>query len=146
MLLEVFREVIVAWRVRHGRRTLEAALPPVATHRAFGESHLAPYVRRIRLSVACLLFFKPDRCFYRAFATAVMLRRRGWCVTLNLGCKTASTMPGGFSGHCWASLGGTPLGEINDPRASYPIRMGTYKSLLHYWLGGSEGPTTPSSP
>lgn len=137
MMFQIVPDLITAWRVRHGHKDLRQALPPALGPPKLAGDLLHQRVRRIRIIVAGLLFFKPGRCFYRAFAMAAMLRREGVAAIINIGCRQCHHDIQPFAGHCWVSLGDAPIGEINDAFKKYPLKIGTDPNLIQYWLGES---------
>ncbi len=139
---QVIRDAATAWRIRRGNLALGPALPPVAGTVRVEPPALGKMARRIRLYIACLLFFKTGRCFYRAFALAAALRRNGLPAVLNIGCRSSDMKARPFVGHCWVSLDDRPIGEIIDPYERYQHKLGSDSAHIQHWLGKGEAADT----
>lgn len=78
-------------------------------------------------------------CFYRSYPLAVMLRKRGLPVQLNIGLMGLQPQQR-LRGHCWLSLHGR---VINEPEpfssAAYPELLGDNGSGVCYWVKVGQG-------
>ncbi|MBI4870955.1 MAG: lasso peptide biosynthesis B2 protein [Candidatus Riflebacteria bacterium] len=126
-----------AWQVRVLRRDEAGVLPPVSDFPAPGPEVRDRIARLVGRLVFCLTGWKPGRCYYRAFALAYVLRRRGVPLVLNLGCQNYLEVSGRAQAHCWLTLEGQPFAEDDDPSGRYPIPIGEVAGKVRYWLGGS---------
>lgn len=78
-------------------------------------------------------------CFYRSYPLAVVLRKRGVPVQLNIGLMGLQPQQR-LRGHCWLSLHGT---VINEPEpfssAAYPELLGDNGFGVCYWVKAGQG-------
>ena len=104
-------------------------LPPLS------ESELREIVRKVHLIVKVLLLIIPGRCFYRCYAIAAVLRKRGVPLALNLGWSTLGKNKK-KRGHCWLSLDGCSFEEVTDTKKLYPFCIGSFNDEIYYWTEG----------
>lgn len=84
-----------------------------------------------------LLVWKTSQpCLFRAYVRAVVLRRGGVPVDLNMGLRNM----GGDSvyGHCWLTLKGAPYCESEAVETSYPVFLGKNERGIQYWAGARD--------
>ncbi len=124
------------WVRRRGGASLR--LPPVAEVQIPLEAKEKLIVRVNRITS---FFAGQNRhaCWYRCYPLAVLLRRRGLAVQLNIGLM-------GFgaeqkqSGHCWLTLDGTVFNELESiSSASYPDFLGENGYGVAFWVKAGQG-------
>ncbi len=141
--MQIFYETVMALvqarRVRHGNADAGVDLPPVRPDMALSSATALSVAKRISVFVKALLFWKLGQCcFYRCYAVACVLRRRGVPVVLNIGLLEPADRSRVF-GHCWLSLNGEPFAERRDPHVLYPVEMGSRQEGVAHWLGSRIG-------
>ena len=138
LLREALRDIGRAWwQTRILRRSDVAALLPGAAAGAVPACAPEDLWRRVDRIVRRTIFWKGDKyCFYRSFAVAAMLRRRGVPARLDFGLR----LSGGRRRqcHCWVSVGGRPLCEAADPNRNFPVDVGGRGSDVRYWLADED--------
>ncbi len=124
----------------HVRRNGGASLrlPPVAEEQIPLEAREKLIARVNRITS----FFSGQNrhaCWYRSFPLAVLLRRRGLAVQLNIGLMGFG--PGqNERGHCWLSLNGEVLNELDDvSSAAYPDFLGENGLGVAFWVKTGQG-------
>jgi len=131
---EVFTALIKAYRIRHDNIHIHSALPMVIVKKKrLPKNTTSRIVFWVRVFVFAFMFWKPGKCFYRSFALAAVLRKRGIPLLLNFGWRNIDEFNKKVKGHCWVSFNSRVLAEKNDPMLTYPIQIGTYKDTLQYW-------------
>jgi hypothetical protein len=134
----IFSETLVALiharRVRIGLGRLQLALPEIESQTPMSGNKLKKVVGQIKFTLSILLFLKPGPCFYRSFAFACVLRKRGVPIELNFGCKNLREIDGRARAHCWLTIGGDSFQEDRDPREDYPVYAGTNGKGINFWL------------
>ena len=79
------------------------------------------------------------RCFYRAYAGAVVLRKLGIPVKLNFGLRNLSNLRQITTrGHCWLTLDDSPLMEKTNLPEKYPFLLAQGGTGLCYWVGSCD--------
>ena len=137
MRREALRDIGRAWwQTRILRRSDMAALLPPAAGSA-SPCDPEDVWRRVDRIVRRTVFWKGDKyCFYRAFAVASMLRRRGVPARLDFGLRLSGG--GRRQCHCWVSVGGRPLCEAADPNRNFPVDVGGRGDDVRYWLADED--------
>ncbi len=139
----IFRETLAAvahvWfqtRLLRRRTDITVLLPPVATVDA-GCVDALGLLRQVDRFVRALVFWTGSRrCFYRSFAAAVLLRRRGVAAGIDFGLRIVESRR--RQCHCWVTVGGEPLGEEPDPRVSFPVAAGSWGETVRYWIAADD--------
>ena len=139
ILRETLHEIWRAWwHTRFLRRPdVGALLPPVQPAGGAAVCDPEDIWKRVDRIVRRTVFWKGDKyCFYRSFAVASMLRRRGVSARLDFGLRLA----GGRRRqcHCWVSIQGRSLGEKTDPNRNFPVAVGGRGEAVHYWLADED--------
>jgi len=135
ILKDVFLAVGRAWQVRLLKKSEATLLPPVASTTTISDLTRDRTAGLVKFLIYCIFFWKPGRCFYRSYAMAYVLRKRGIPMILNLGCKNYSEQNGKAKAHCWLTLEGKPYAEKGDPCTKFFLPMGQIDGQVHYWLG-----------
>ena len=135
LVFEIVGSLLTARRIRRGKKEIGMILPPVAEISRPPAAVIRNLSRRVRLTVFLLLFWKRDRCFYRSYAMAVILRKKGVPVELHLGCWIDWRNTGWASGHCWLTLDSLLFEERVDPRGDFPVALSCSEGPIHYWVG-----------
>jgi hypothetical protein len=133
---------IAWWQTRvTGRRTdVGLLLPPVQPRQSCSAADTLHVLDRVNRIVRVLVFWKfSKRCYYRSFAAASVLRRRGVDVHLHFGLQLEGHRRKRC--HCWITIGGNPVGEPSDPHQDFPLPAGDWAGVVHYWL--ADGPNQP---
>jgi hypothetical protein len=131
-VFETLYSLLCALVIRILKRDIVCALPPVRN--VYGnEPQLKMIVSMVERLIKLLLFWKPGTCFYRSYALAYVLRKRGIPLNLNFGTDNLDGKSK-MHAHCWLTLGGNPFAEETDPQLNYPINMGNYEEEIYYWL------------
>ncbi len=96
--------------------------------------HLTRFTTRVVRYGALL---SKQKCFFRAFILASVLRPYGIPAVLNVGLRSLGVCQtdARIDGHCWLSLDNKPFLEAGDPANSYPLFMGRATNGVQYWLG-----------
>jgi hypothetical protein len=93
--------------------------------------------RRVDRLAHVVLFWKLDkRCFYRSFALATLLRRRGLPAGIEFGLRLAGNRR--KQCHCWVAIGDRIVGEATDPRRLFPLPAGQWGDNVRYWLADDD--------
>jgi hypothetical protein len=122
----------------HARRSLEKKplkLPPTQVTGAIDDTTVADMVRTVDALLPRLLPGRRHYCFYRSVVLALLLRKKGIPVVINvggLGLATTSRM----TAHCWLTLNGDSFFEQPNSLTLYHFDMGhnTDRSI-RYWIG-----------
>lgn len=109
-----------------------ALLPPVSPAGAPAKGNSQEIIRRIDRIVRVLVFWRRQRCFYRSFVAACVLRRRGVPAKLNFGLQILGARRKRC--HCWITIEGQSLAERGDPLQDYPVPLGQWQNDVYYWL------------
>ena len=132
-LILLFKAAIIR---RRGRASLR--LPAVAAT-ALAPGELRFLVSQVNRLTSLLAGKSRHACWYRCYPLAVLLRRRGLAVQLNIGLM-------GFgaeqkqSGHCWLTLDGTVFNELESiSSASYPDFLGENGYGVAFWVKAGQG-------
>lgn len=125
--------LVEAWRTRRGRRLDRLRLPPVGPTFSLSKERITQTIRWIDGLVNRLVFSRKHRCFFRSYAVAVVLRRWGLPLVLNVGLRNLG--PSARSrGHCWLTLNGRKFYEHLRPEILYPFAMGSTADDIAYWV------------
>lgn len=136
ILIQTARALARAWFSKDVRGGRIARLPlPVATH-PFPPVALAGTIQSIDRWVRLLAFRTRHLCFYRTYAIATILRRRGLPLQMNVGLCNLKD-PRGANGHCWSTLDGEVIAEEEDPRRLFPLPLGSPRRGVQFWVGPS---------
>lgn len=142
LLRETLAALWQAWlqtRCLRRRTDVGALLPPVHADVTSVADPLQ-ILRRVDRIVRIVVFWKfANRCFYRSFAVATLLRRRGVPAGIDFGLRLSGNRR--RQCHCWVTIRGTPLGEEADPRTTFTIAAGGWNDAVHYWLADDDQET-----
>lgn len=138
---ETLHALAKAWEFRFWKRKGMVTLPPKGEDCSLSDTIIRRISLWIDLVVGILLFWKPGRCFYRSYALAVVLRKRGIPLILNFGYRNLGGR-GRIRAHCWVTFKGSPFAEKTNPLDAYPIKMGETEGHVTYWLGCDEAAST----
>ena len=125
--------LVKAWHTMFGRRLGRLQLPPVGPPFSLSKERITQTIRWIDGLVYRLLFCSKHRCFFRAYAVAVVLRRWGLPLVLNIGLRNLGPSAQ-TRGHCWLSLNGRKFYEHLKPNVLYPFAMGSAAGDIAYWV------------
>ncbi len=135
---EVAADAIYAlWRavVIRLRRKLALIHLPLDSSATVPSSQAAEAIVRQVTRITALFFaWKRRRCFYRAYAIAYVLRKRGMALVLNIG-NRRSRKRRRMRGHCWLTLGDELFAEDTNPHDDYGTYMGEHDGMIRYWCG-----------
>jgi hypothetical protein len=140
----VLRDTLAAlwiawWQARlPGRRPNPGALLPPVGSLPRPEAPISMRLfQRVNRIVRVAVFWKFDKqCFYRSFAAASVLRKRGIPARLNFGLRLNHHRRQRC--HCWVTIDDQPLDTGTDPRKMFPLWGGQSKEDVHYWLADGD--------
>lgn len=118
-------------------------LPPVAAVQASLQEQNRLISRVNRLTT---LFAGKSRhaCFYRSYPLAVLLRKKGVAVQLNVGLMGLGPHQE-LRGHCWLSTNGKVFNELEAASSrSYPDFLGQGGEGILYWVNMDQKGTVRS--
>ena len=133
---ETIGALVTAFRIRALGRDFISSMPTTAEKVPAGLP-VSRIVSHVDTVVCVLLFWKPGKCFYRSYALATILRKRGLPLVFNFGAIDGDNKEG-LRAHCWLSLDGQPFAEKGDPGARFPDHVGEYAGQVVYWMGYPE--------
>ncbi|NLZ17785.1 MAG: lasso peptide biosynthesis B2 protein [Desulfobulbaceae bacterium] len=108
-------------------------LPPVATVQASLEEQ-NKLVARVNRLTTLLAGKSRHACFYRSYPLAVLLRKKGVPVQLNIGLMGLGPHQE-LRGHCWLSAKGKVFNELEAASSlSYPEFLGQGGEGVLYWV------------
>ncbi len=120
------------------RRTASLRLPQVAPT-AMATAELETMLTQVNRITGLVAGKSRHACFYRSYPLAVLLRRRGLPVQLNIGLMGLQPRQR-LRGHCWLSLQDS---IINEPEplssAAYPDLLGDNGFGVRYWVKVGQG-------
>jgi hypothetical protein len=135
-----------AWIIRVLRRTERLRLPNVQIGQGWihEEGNLERVVKWVDLLCLVLVPFTRHRCFYQSYARAVVLRRLGIPVVLNIGLRNIAhgAAEVDVKGHCWTTLEGRCLLE-RDVQFKYDFFLAKTADGLSYWAGSTHERSKP---
>lgn len=125
----------LAWAWVYLRRGLPArvSLPQVRAAAPLTEADLDCAVRLIDSVARMIVSRTRHGCFYRTLSRAIVLRKLGLPVAVNIGMRN---LDGTLSvkGHCWLSHNGMLFHEPPDTNAMYPFFLGELNNGLLCWV------------
>ena len=133
--LELLRLVAQAAVLRRLRGDRALRLPPVAPMRISPEQQ-AELAHRCNRLTHLLARSSRHFCWYRSYPLAVLLRKRGVPVQLNIGLMGLNQRT---RGHCWLSLDGRVINEPGDLSAAYPEFLGDNGCGTVFWTAAGPG-------
>ena len=135
----ILRETVAAlwtalWQVRviGTDADVGALLPPISALSESAKAEPREVIRRTDRIVRIFVCWRRQRCFYRSFAAACVLRRRGIPAKLNFGLQVTGHRRERC--HCWITIDDRVLAEAGDPRLAYPVPLGESRNDVQYWL------------
>ena len=139
LVLTAFSALAEAWGIRLKGKMNSIQFPVVDEQRQLSQKDLKFILKCARVLVRLCTGRSEQRCFFRTYIIACVLRRGGENVDMNVGLVTfGKGVPA--QGHCWLTREGIPFSEPSDPRQAYPYAMGTAFNGVHYWVGPMLGP------
>lgn len=132
--LQAVIALVAAWHARVASNAGQLRLPVIRFPRRLADDEVEATVRWVDGIVRVFTRRTGRKCFYRAFARAAILRRRGVPVMVNMGLhKMAKSVE--TRGHCWLTLDGQPFFEDEMIGRLYPIQMGQSETGVRFWAG-----------
>jgi len=136
VIFQAFAALYRAWYLqsRHGSGSL--VLAAVQSRRIFSNvtETTGRIVDRVDHIQRLVVFRSKHQCFYRAYARAVVLRKCGVPVVLNLGLVNLGAGKQ-VEGHCWLTLNGRDFFEKSGVRHLYQHKLAQTDGDVCYWVG-----------
>ena len=133
--LQLVGTFISAGKILYRSGANNLRLEPVNERTHVPNDSIVQIVKRIDKATKWIAPFTRHSCFYRAYAMANILRKKGLPVSFNIGLRNLSPADA-TRGHCWLSLNGQPFYEKNlDAVAIYAdVLMGKTTQDICYWI------------
>ncbi|MCK4798305.1 MAG: lasso peptide biosynthesis protein [Spirochaetes bacterium] len=133
--VEIIYTLIKAVKVRRSRVEGAVFLPPVAIPAIINEKMSKKIVKWFDFILSIVLLKTDHLCFYRSYGLAIILRKRGVPVVMNIGGRSLSS-PENMKAHSWLTLFEKPFYEKPNSIQLYPYDMGYNKErAVNYWIG-----------
>ncbi len=124
-----------SWHIRRnlGRRPLR--LPAVAQDRTIDAAAAGRQVRLADRVINMLTKRTGHYCFYRSVTLAVLFRKQGLPLVVNVGGRALGSATR-MKAHSWLTLHGEPFYEPPNAIDIYPLPMGyNTDGSVRYWIG-----------
>jgi hypothetical protein len=133
--VEIISTLIKAVKIRRSGVEGAVSLPPVHIPAKINEKMSNKIVKWFDFILSIVLFKTEHLCFYRSYGLAIILRKRGVPVVMNIGGRSLSS-PENMKAHSWLTLFGKPFHEKPNSIQLYPHDMGFNKErAVNYWIG-----------
>ncbi len=132
--INYFKKALI---IRLSKKVSSIELPPVKIEHNLSKKEMNKIVRSIDYILLFTMFWKPGRCFYRSYALATLLRKKGICTKLNFGFENIYEINGKVRAHCWVSFNDLPVAERTDPLLRFPSKFKMVTNDVQYWIGES---------
>ena len=123
------------WVIRRnlGRRPLQ--LPAVHSPRMINAEDIPVVVGRVDRLMNRLLSRDSHHCFYRSVILAVLFRKKGVPLVVNIGGRSLGSSVR-MKAHSWLTLNEEPFSEQPNSLTIYPFDMGyNADRSIRYWVG-----------
>jgi hypothetical protein len=133
--IEIIFTLIKAWKIRRSKVEGAVSLPPVRIPVKTDEKMSNKIVEWFDFILSIVLLKTDHLCFYRSYGLAIILRKRGVPVVMNIGGRSLSS-PENMKAHSWLTLFEKPFHEKPNSIQLYPHNMGFNKErAVNYWIG-----------
>jgi hypothetical protein len=129
--------VLLIWcrRVRKNLGARPLRLPSVAPKRRADDRSVERQVRFADRIIGLMARRGGHFCFYRSVTLAVLLRRQGVPLVVNVGARSVHD-PARMKAHSWLTLDGELFYEQPNSLSIYPFAMGyNADRSVRYWIG-----------
>ena len=122
------------WLVRRNLGKKSLMLPAVDAERTVDSASISVIVRHVDRLLSALLRKNSHHCFYRSVILAMLLRRKGVPLVVNIGGRSLSSPS--MKAHSWLTLDDKPFHEQPNSLSIYPFDMGyNADRSVRYWIG-----------
>jgi len=133
--IEIIYALIKAWKIRRSKVEGAVSLPHVNIPAKTDEKMSNKIVKWFDFILSIVLLKTDHLCFYRSYGLAIILRKRGVPVVMNIGGRSLSSSEN-MKAHSWLTLFGKPFHEKPNSIQLYPYNMGFNKErAVNYWIG-----------
>jgi len=133
--VEIIYILIKAVKTRRSKIEGAISLPPVSTHTKINDKMSNKIVKWFDFILKIVILKTDYLCFYRSYGLALVLRKRGVPVVMNVGGHSLSS-PENMKAHSWLTLFKQPFYEKTNSIQLYPYDMGFNKERnVNYWIG-----------
>lgn len=136
LFVTTLRLIYAAGKIlKHGCIT-DVTLPAVAQTSVFTSRAISQRLKKIDRLVRLFVLRKQRLCYYRAYVLGSFLRQWSIPVTFNVGLRNLHVSDtANVRGHCWLTLAGRPILEMDDPVGIYPHVISETPGGIRYWMG-----------
>jgi hypothetical protein len=133
------RLIYSAGKVLNRGHISTVALPEVAPAPIFTPREISLRLKKIDRLIKLFVIRKQRLCYYRAYVLGTFLRQWSIPVTFNVGLRNLRGRDSaGERGHCWLTLAGRPILEMDDPENLYPHVINETPGGIRYCVGLKE--------
>lgn len=133
--IEIIYSLIKAMKIRRAGVEGAVSLPPVVIPEKINEKMSNKIVKWFDFILSITLLKSDHLCFYRSYGLAIILRKRGIPVVMNIGGRSLSSSEN-MKAHAWLTLFEKPFNEKPNSIQLYPYDMGYNKErAVNYWIG-----------
>lgn len=123
------------WFMRVFRRKEIPQLQEISTSVKLSDADIEMIVKRVELIVRVIIFWQRQRCAYRSYSLAVILRKRGVDIMINFGYINLAQEKKS-RGHCWLTHNGALFYEPTSTSRDFPHHIsGELSKDIQYWVG-----------
>lgn len=123
------------WFIRRNLGKRPLMLPGVHSARTIFDEEIPVLVERVDRLLGRLLSKGSHHCFYRSVVLAVLFRKQGVPLVVNIGGRSLSSSSR-MKAHSWLTLNGQPFYEHPNSLTIYPFDMGyNADRSIRYWIG-----------
>ncbi len=123
------------WYVRRNLAKRPLKLPAVNSARTIADDAIAGVVRQVDRLLNAVLSKDSHHCFYRSVILAVLFRRKGVPLVMNIGGRSLNSSAK-MKAHSWLTLNEAPFYEQPNSLSIYPFDMGLNADRsVRYWIG-----------
>lgn len=135
LIIETIAVVKNVWLMRLFRSNKKLPLPPTNSSIHLSRKEIDSATKKIENIVKLLIFWRRQRCVYRSYSLASILRKRGVNLIVNYGYINL-TSDKKNRGHCWLTLDGLLFHEPASTSEDFPIMVGEEsENGIVYWVG-----------
>ena len=138
VFLTTLQALITAKYIMLTKNITRLTLPEINKHRKLSSEIIHESMQWAKRWVNLFSIKSHHGCYYRSFALACILRRRGIPVSLNIGLRNLRSQEKN-RGHCWLTLKGNPVFESDaEALRLYPHLLKQGQSEIYYWIGSDD--------
>lgn len=135
LTLRVIVLLLWCWHTRRNLGDRPLRLPPVSPERTSDDRTVERTVRFADRIIGLATSKSGHFCFYRSVTLAVLFRRQGLPLVVNVGGRSLGS-PEKMKAHSWLTLEGKPFFEQPNAVELYAFDMGANADgSVRYWIG-----------